>query len=100
MVDRLLESGLENLSLQSIHYNALGDIKTTCPPQDWRSPPLIDVYNRILLDLATSKNLSYIDTNFIVGPLWDIFKDFGHYRLNAVARSEALYVLGRLFVHN
>jgi hypothetical protein len=84
--------------LRSIHYNALGDVKTTCPPEDWRSPPVIDTYNDIIKNLSSSMNISFIDTNFIVGPLWDISTDFCHYRLDKVASAEALYMLGRLLL--
>jgi len=84
--------------LRSIHYNALGDVKTTCPPEDWRSPPVIDTYNEIIKNLSSSMNISFIDTNFIVGPLWDISADFCHYRLDKVASAEALYMLGRLLL--
>mmetsp|Transcript_33711 Transcript_33711/g.81504 ORF Transcript_33711/g.81504 Transcript_33711/m.81504 type:complete len:392 (-) Transcript_33711:16-1191(-) len=84
--------------LRSIHYNALGDVKTTCPPEDWRSPPVIDTYNEIIKNLSSSMNISFIDTNFIVGPLWDISEDFCHYRLDKVASAEALYMLERLLL--
>jgi len=96
MVARLKKRKLTNLFLRSIHYNALGDIKTTCPPQDWRSPPVIDAYNDILVDLTTSRKVPFIDTNFIVGPMWDISADLCHYKNDRVARAEALYVLSRI----
>jgi len=93
-----LDDSHNKIYLRSIHYNALGDVKTTCPPQDWRSPPVIDTYNEIIRNLSSSMNISYIDTNFIVGPLWDISEDFCHYRLDKVASAEALYMLGRLLL--
>mmetsp|Transcript_14391 Transcript_14391/g.28773 ORF Transcript_14391/g.28773 Transcript_14391/m.28773 type:complete len:527 (+) Transcript_14391:295-1875(+) len=101
MILRLNKSGLPNIFLRSIHYNALGDIKTICPPQDWRSPPIIDGFNDIIRNLTltiANKNISYIDTNFIVGPLWDISEDFCHYRSDKVASAEALYMLSRLLL--
>ena len=71
--------------LRSIHYNVVGYVKTICPPENWRSPPVIDTYNEIINNLPSSTNISFIDTNFIVGPLWDISADFCHYRLDKVA---------------
>ena len=44
----------------------------------------------------SDENLSYLDTNFVSGPLWDIQKDYSHFRNDKVARAEALYVLYRL----
>ena len=99
MIDRLLLEGVPNVVLRSIHYNALGDLKTTCPPQDWRSPPVIETYNDIIQDLVrgrSDENLSYLDTTIVSGPLWDIQKDYSHFRNDKVARAEALYVLYRL----
>ena len=93
-----LSSSSNKIYLRSIHYNALGDVKTSCPPQDWRSPPVIDTYNDIIRNLSSSMNISYIDTNFIVGPLWDISEDFCHYRLDKVASAEALYMLSRMLL--
>ena len=96
MIERLQLQATTNFHLRSIHYNALGDVKTTCPPQDWRSPTVIDGYNKILVNLTSQMNVSFIDTNFIVGPLWDISKDFCHYRFDKVAKAEALYVLWKM----
>lgn len=99
MIDRLLLESVPNVVLRSIHYNALGDLKTICPPQDWRSPPVIETYNDIIQDLVrgrSDENLSYLDTTFVSGPLWDIQKDYSHFRNDKVARAEALYVLYRL----
>lgn len=96
MIVRLQQSDLKNFHLRDIHYNALGDVKTTCPPQDWRSPPVIEGYNEIISQLCSSTNVSFIDTSSIVGPLWDISEDFCHYKNDKVARAEALYMLSRI----
>lgn len=96
MINRLQQSDLKNFHLRDIHYNALGDVKTTCPPQDWRSPPIVEGYNEIISQLCSSMNVSYIDTSSIVGPLWDISEDFCHYKNDKVARAEALYMLSRI----
>ena len=98
MLTRLKLSDLTNYYLRSIHYNSLGDIKTTCPPQDWRSPPVIDRYNAIIKNLSVTMGVPYVDTNPIIGPMWDSAEDFCHYRTTGkVAEMEALYVLHQLF---
>ena len=96
MIGRLRGAGVENFALRSIHYNSLGDVKTLCPPLDWRSPPIVDGYNAILRNLTSGMGVPYIDTNFIIGPMWDSAGDFCHYRDDEVSKAEALYVLGRL----
>jgi hypothetical protein len=60
--------------LRSIHYNPLGDTKFNCPPDDWRSPSTIDGYK------LECKYVPYIDTNFILRPMWDSASDWCHYK--------------------
>jgi hypothetical protein len=96
MISQLQDNGIENFYMRSIHYNSFGDIKLTCPPTDWRSPPVIDRYNDIIQNLSSTMNVPYIDTNFIIQPMWDSAVDFCHYRLDKIAAAEALYMTGRL----
>lgn len=74
---------------RSIHYNPLNVINSGyCPPRDWRSPTVIDGYNAIIqnachdiADAVSSANLAtvrFVDTDFIVKPLWDASSDWGH----------------------
>lgn len=95
MILRLQKSGVTEFILCSIHYNPLGDLKTTCPPKDWRSPPVIDMYNDIIRNLTEEMNVPYIGTNFIIGPMWDSAKDICHYK-DETGRVEALYMLDQL----
>jgi hypothetical protein len=78
--------------LRSIHYNPLGDTKSNCPPDDWRSPSTIDGYNDIIKNLSANTDVPYIDTNFILRPMWDSAPDWCHYK-NKVGSVEALYIL-------
>jgi hypothetical protein len=96
MISHLQTNNIYNFYLRSIHYNSFGDIKLTCPPTDWRSPPVIDRYNDIIQNLSSTMNVPYIDTNFIIQPMWDSAEDFCHYRLDKIAAAEALYMTGRL----
>jgi hypothetical protein len=81
-----------NLYLRSIHYNPLGDTKTVCPPRDWRSPATIDMYNDIIRGLCSEYDVPFIDTQSIMGPVWDSAEDWCHYR-GLSGSVEALYIL-------
>mmetsp|Transcript_5028 Transcript_5028/g.10170 ORF Transcript_5028/g.10170 Transcript_5028/m.10170 type:complete len:501 (+) Transcript_5028:157-1659(+) len=96
MIQNLKAMNTTGVYLRSIHYNALGDVKIKCPPEDWRSPPVIDGFNRMIRILVETMDVPFIDTNFIIGPMWDSGGDFCHYRNDKVARAEALYILSRL----
>ena len=96
MISYLQTNGTENFYLRSIHYNSFGHFKLTCPPTDWRTPPVIDRYNDILQHLSSTMNVPYIDTNFIIQPMWDSAEDFCHYRRDKTAAAEALYMTGKL----
>lgn len=97
MILALKAAGAEGVFLRSIHYNSLGDVKLTCPPQDWRHPAVIDQLNSILVNLTQTMGVKFIDTSDIIGPMWDSAEDFCHYRNDKVSSAEALYMLGRLF---
>ena len=59
---------------------------------------MIEKYNRILSNLTRSRNVQFLDTSHIIGPLWDSAGDFCHYRDDKASQVEALYVLWRLLV--
>jgi hypothetical protein len=100
MISTLQKSDIDakNIFLRSIHYNSLGDVKLSCPPQDWRHPAVIDELNSIIANLTRSAGIQYIDTSHIIGPMWDSAWDFCHYRNDGVSSAEALYVLGKLLL--
>jgi len=79
---------------RSMHYNPLGDKISSCPPQDWRSPPVVDAYNNVLRNKLAkgSSRLMFVDTTFIIGPMWDSAKDWCHY-VGKVGKAEAKYFL-------
>ena len=75
--------------IQSVHYGPIGNAAGSCPPVDWRSPTVIDGYNfaiqKALRELAGSQQqsnrtspITFIDTNFIVAPMWDSADDWCH----------------------
>ena len=88
---------------RTIHYNPLNAmISSYCPPRDWRSPTVVDGYNAIIRqachDISAGKSasglarISFVDTNFIVGPLWDASSDWGHVYPRA-SHVESWYLL-------
>eukprot|EP00563_Minutocellus_polymorphus_P018624 CAMPEP_0197722258 /NCGR_PEP_ID=MMETSP1434-20131217/5010_1 /TAXON_ID=265543 /ORGANISM="Minutocellus polymorphus, Strain CCMP3303" /LENGTH=278 /DNA_ID=CAMNT_0043307379 /DNA_START=1118 /DNA_END=1954 /DNA_ORIENTATION=+ len=70
------------LYLRSMHYNALGNTCTACPPTEWRNPFVIDGYNAIAKQLALESmdRVEFIDTDFIIGPMWDSPGDWCHFK--------------------
>jgi len=91
---------LQNVSipvfLRSENYNALGAHYTACPPLDHRSPPVIDLLNAIISSLAAEFNVPYIDTNHIMGPMWDSAWDWNH-PMGKVFTAEITYILHYVF---
>jgi len=81
--------------LRSIHYQPLGDWSGSCPNKDWRHPFVIDGYNNILRGLSRKYDLPFIDTNFVVSPMWDHSWDWCHLD-PAVGSPESLYILAKV----
>jgi hypothetical protein len=98
IVDYLHSNTSTSIILRSIHYVPLGYVRTSCPPRDWRMPYLVDSYNDKLRNLykshpafQQSQNL-FIDTNAVLGPVWDTAGDFNH-NPDKVGIPEAMYLL-------
>lgn len=81
---------------RSIHYNPINDINSVCPPLDWRSPAVIDAYN-VVIEKAVrdvggrSQNISFLDTNFLISPVWDSGFDWCHLS-NYISEVEMTYI--------
>jgi hypothetical protein len=83
----------------SMNYNSLGAMYTSCPPIDHRYPPIVDMVNAIMLRLAAEFQLEYIDLNHIIGPLWDAALDWGHPGPK-IFIAEARYVFHTMFSYS
>jgi hypothetical protein len=94
LLENIQDIGVE-IFLRSLHYNPIGDMISACPPIDWRSPPVIDGYNRILKRVSKKFNVQFIDTNAIIGPFWDSPPDWCHFK-NDAGVNDALYIAGRV----
>ena len=84
---------------RSIHYNPLNERISSCPPKDWRYPTVIDGYNQVIQQAVEGTvkgpnvpRIRFVDTNFIVGPMWDASSDWGHVA-NHASHVEALYLV-------
>ena len=87
----LKELGAE-VYIRSVHYVSLYKWLGDCPPKDWRSPPVIDGYNAILKYLCKERGISFIDTTFLIGPVWDWTFDWYHFD-GYKAEQEIVYIL-------
>jgi hypothetical protein len=67
--------------VRSINYNPIGALIGKCPANDWRTPTAIDGYNSVIqhaVEEIASDKISWVDTNFLVGPMWDAAPDWCH----------------------
>lgn len=83
---------------RSISFNPLGSLIVGCKPTDWRSPLVIDGYNAVIRHVVSeikSKNLSFIDTNFLIDPVWDSASDWCHLD-GYVGILHGIYVLSKV----
>ncbi|KAL7472912.1 hypothetical protein ACHAXS_013290 [Conticribra weissflogii] len=97
MMKALNYLNVSGVHLRSIHLNPLGDLRLKCPAEDYRHPSVLGVYNEIIRNLTKLdefRNIPFIDTDFIIGPMWDSSPDFCHFPPEGeIARAEALYIL-------
>ena len=77
---------------RSMNYNGYGARVTACPPLDHRLPPVVDLYNSILRNVSRHAHIEYIDTNHIIGPVWDSALDYQHPR-GRVYTAEVHWIL-------
>ena len=75
-----------------ISYNGLGERWISCPPQDWRSPNVVDMYNVIIEEVCKKFSVPFIDTQSITGIMWERAADWCHYR-DISGEMEAVYFL-------
>lgn len=86
------------LFLRSMNYNGFGALYTVCPPQDYRLPHVVDMYNAMQCNLCVELGVGYIDLNHIIGPLWDSAADWSHPD-GRIFTAEAEHILNSIFTH-
>ena len=81
--------------IRSVNYTPLTAQQTTCPPTDYRIPPVIDMYNSVIRRLAHELSVEYIDVTSVVGPMWDSALDWNH-PTSKVATAEIEFILAQI----
>ncbi|CAJ1943661.1 unnamed protein product [Cylindrotheca closterium] len=91
--------------MRSIHHIPIGDVTGACPITDWRSPVVMDGYTHVIQKAveevkkktAIGRNLvEFLDTRFIVSPMWDNAFDWIHLAPQ-VSDVEALYMAAIIY---
>eukprot|EP00978_Attheya_sp_CCMP212_P016651 scaffold43838_cov68-Attheya_sp.AAC.1 len=95
MVEMFRDANVD-LYFRTTHYNPITESTGACPPSDWRSPPVIDIYNQITKRLCKEFKIPLIDTNDITGVTWDRAADWCHYK-DISGEMEAIHILDRIF---
>eukprot|EP01032_Pedospumella_encystans_P022655 gene22655-25664_t len=81
--------------IRSVNYTPLTAQQITCPPTDYRTPPVIDMYNSVIRRLAHELSVEYIDVTPVMGPMWDSALDWSH-PTNKVATAEIELILAQI----
>jgi len=82
---------------RSTHYNPIGDRIGACPATDWRSPPVIDMYNEIAEMACKAHSMPWIDTRDVMSVMWDRAGDWCHYD-DVTSEVEAIHILRTIFL--
>ena len=79
------------VTVRTVHENPLNHRNSACPPDDWRNPEVIRIYNQLLARLCKELNVTLLDTSDIIQPFWDTAEDWCHYA-NSVGKAEAHFI--------
>jgi hypothetical protein len=74
-------------------YVPLNCLTTACPAFDWRTPPMVAAYSRIITSTCQTLGVGCIDTEDLQGPLWDASPDWNHPHKVALAAMAARIAL-------
>jgi len=76
VVNTMREVGIEPI-FRALHWIPIASRVGSCPPGDWRIHAM-EGYNEILKKVGKELNVPYLDSEFIVAPMWDESADFNH----------------------
>ena len=101
VVVRLLQDvkSIEKIYLRSAHPSGLGQRYTSCPSPDSRTPINSAIANELLREIVngfSDDRVMFLDTSFLMDPVWDSAKDWSHYT-GYVAEMEAKLVISEVF---
>lgn len=74
---------------RNIHFNGMGSRFSRCTPIDWRLGMIV---HRVFDSWNGTNQFTYVDTNFVVEPMWDSAPDWGHLS-KPVLRAETVFLL-------
>ena len=66
------------VAVMIMNHVPLSCLITQCPIRDWRGPPVIDAFNKVMGSAAKTLNVPFMDNTDVVGPMWDAADDFNH----------------------
>jgi hypothetical protein len=91
--------GPSRMFFRSENINGLGRYAGWCPASyDRRSPPAFDALNAVTREVCEARNVTFIDLDQIIYPMWDSALDYCH-PPSKVFVAEAEHVLRRVFHH-
>jgi len=97
---------LRKVLLRSAHANGLKWDVSMCPPRDMRGPVNADGATTILREVAESfvgvRNeqspiVSFLDTSFLLDPVWDSPEDWSHY-MGKEGEMETKFILSEILI--
>lgn len=118
-VERLVEEGrttsLRKILLRSLHPNPMGHRHSVCPPIDFRTLTTAEKATSIVEEIARSyhddddlqepaddsekqpppPSVGFVDTRFIMDPVWDSSRDCGHCSWEA-GETETKFILSEI----
>ena len=100
-----IKSPLRRILLRSAHPNGMGWKQRQCPPGDFRTPINAKIATNVVKEIADgfSRNttltpVSFIDTSFLIDPVWDAAPDWSHYEdeMEKISEMEAKFILSEI----
>lgn len=100
-----IKSPLRRILLRSAHPNGMGWKQRQCPPGDFRTPINAKIATNVVKEIADgfSRNttltpVSFIDTSFLIDPVWDAAPDWSHYEdeMEKISEVEAKFILSEI----
>ena len=73
-----LKAIVADLAIITMNHMPLIRDALSCPPIDWRTPPIIDEANRIMITVGEQLGVPVLDNTDIIAPMWDHARDWCH----------------------
>ena len=73
-----LKAIVADLAIITMNHMPLIRDALSCPPIDWRTPPIIDEANRIMITVGEQLGVPVLDNTDIIAPMWDQARDWFH----------------------